>query len=135
MKAKKKPQATPVQAPANPAPPTWADQWRSDLTALRQEIVQRGLDPDAPQHWVWDPWPDRSSDPLRADEVSGRGTPCRCLDPAAGAERPLPRRLLEAHVHWHVNGIQHRLLVLPNTETGGLRCQWHTIDQHGRTFA
>ncbi len=118
----KKPQTAPVGAVV----PPWEATLSAQLSVLRQEIVDRGLDPDGTARWVWDPWPDRKNAAMHTGAAAGQGKP-PFLDP----QRPL--RMLEAQAWWAIGAeIHHHLLILPGAVPGQIECRWHAANPRER---
>ena len=102
------------------AVPAWAARLLQDLTQLREDIAQRGLEPDAPTRWAWDPWPDLCNAGHYRGQAAGLGTPCPFLNTAS------PVRLLEAHAFWVSGSNEQHLLILPQGKDGGLHGRWRS---------
>lgn len=91
----------------------WVTGGHGDLIAA---IRDKGLDPQKPESWRWDPRPTRASTRGQQLQVTGN-SPAPC--PFLAREQAL----FEAHAEWRAGGKTWRLLISP-AEAGILRWAW-----------
>lgn len=97
----------------------WTTQTETDIDRLRAEIQSRKFDPDRPNTWAWDPWPDLDNAGRYRGHAQGQGS----VPPFLDSNKPV--RVLEAHAFWDEAGAQHHLLILPGDTPGALQWQWN----------